>query len=266
MKTEDYHIGFVNLDHRTDRLLKMTNELKRLDIDAHIIRGMYPQEYNESFNVDRMRRRTPGAIGCHFSQRRIMIQARALEKHAWVMEDDLHFCEDFHERFDEIEAWMETHDWDIFYLGSSVHIGPPWWHKKGHRERELESCDCNLNRDAECTENPRFLRVYGAFATFAYIVNKNSLPKIIDLLDAHVHESIGIDWLMIRLGAQTKQFCYVPGLVRQIDNKSDIGSGDTIWSGFLQLNGTKENSAYVFQERKEMFDPSNFNWQEAARQ
>lgn len=110
------------------------------------------------------------------------------------------------------------------------------------------------------------MRVFGAFATFCYIVNKDSIQNVVHQLDTHVHDSIGIDWLMIRLGKSLKQFCYVPGLVRQIDNRSDIGSGDTIWSGFLQLNGTRENSAYVYQERKEMFDPSNFNWAETAIQ
>jgi len=262
MKEDNYHIAFVNLDHRTDRLANMEKELGRLNIQANRVRGMLPSEYTGPLNVEKMRRRTPGAIGCHFSQVRIMHEARAFGRHAWVMEDDLHLCEDFHERFNEIEAWMETHEWDVFYLGSSFHCNPSYWHKKGHRPHELEQCDCRLNRDAECTEDPRIMRVYGAFATFAYIVNKDSLDKIITLLDAHVHESIGIDWLMLRLGPQTKQFCYVPGLVRQIDNRSDIGSGDTIWSGFLQLNGTRENSAYVFQERKEMFDPLKFDWHE----
>lgn len=264
MKAENYHIAFVNLDHRTDRLANMQNELGRLNIQANRVRGMLPQEYTGTQNVEKMRRRTPGAIGCHMSQVRIMQEARAFGKHAWVMEDDLHFCEDFHDRFDHIETWMESHEWDIFYLGASFHCNPPYWHKKGHRPHELDECDCNLRRDAECTDNLRIMRVYGAFATFCYIVNKDSIDKILKLFDRYIHTSIGIDWLMIRLGTQTKQFCYVPGLVRQIDNMSDIGQGPTIWSGFLKLNGTHENSSYVFQERAEQFYPTMFNWAEAT--
>jgi len=38
----------------------------------------------------------------------------------------------------------------------------------------------------------------------------------------------------------------------------------TMWSGFLKLNGTFENSAYVYQERKEDFNPETFNWAEAT--
>ncbi len=263
MKADNYHIAFVNLDLRTDRLANMEKELGRLDIKANRVRGMLPSEYTGTQNVEKMRRRTPGAIGCHMSQVRIMKEALAFDRHAWVMEDDLHFCEDFHERFNEIETWMETHEWDVFWLGSSFHVNPPWWHRKQHRERELEDCKCTLGRDAECTDDPRIMRTYGAFITFAYIVNKNSIQKIMDLFDQHIHTSIGIDFLFIKLQPQLKCFSYVPGLVRQIDNKSDIGSGDTIWSGFLKLNGTKENSAYVFAENKNDFDPDSFDWAEA---
>lgn len=265
MKTENYHIAFVNLDHRLDRLEKMSVQLDRLKIPAARLRGMYAREYNGNFNVEKMRRRTPGAIGCYLSQLRIMKEAQAFGKHAIVMEDDLHFCEDFHERFEVIEQWLETHDWDVFYLGASFHCNPPWWHKKGHRERELDVCDCNLQRDAECTDNHHVMRVYGAFATFAYIVNVNSLEKVIKELENIIPLSIGIDWSMIALGTKLKQFCFVPGLVRQIDNMSDIGSGETIWSGFLKLNGTHENSSYVYQEKMSDFDPTTFNWAEAHK-
>lgn len=265
MNTNNYHIGFVNLNHRTDRLANMEKELGRLNIQANRIPGMLPHEYHGPVNVEKMRRRTPGAIGCYMSQLRVMKEALMAGRHAWVMEDDLHFCEDFHERFDLIEKWMETHEWDVFYLGSSVHIGPPWWHKRGHRERELEECKCQLNRDAECTDDPRVLRVYGAFATFAYIVNVKILEKVINALEEIMPRSIGIDWSMIALGTKLNQFCFVPGLVRQIDNRSDIGSGDTIWSGFLQLNGTRENSAYVYQEKISDFDPLTFDWKECKQ-
>jgi len=42
--------------------------------------------------------------------------------------------------------------------------------------------------------------------------------------------------------------------VMQMDNKSDIGNGDTIWSGQLK------NGAYVFQDKMEDFDPTTYKW------
>lgn len=266
MNSDKYHIAFVNLDHRVDRLNHMGKELAQAGISASRVRGMLPQEYTgDESKVRKMRNRTPGAIGCYLSQLRIMKDALAFNRHAWVMEDDLIFCSDFQERMKLIEAWMQTHEWDIFYLGSSVHVNPPWWHRHGHRERELEDCRCQLGRDAETTDDPRVLRCYGIFATFAYIVNKDSLSKVIDSLERIMPKSIGIDWSMIALGEELKQFCFVPGSVRQMDNQSDIGSGMTMWSGFLQLNGTKENSAYVYQDKMENFDPLTFNWAECKK-
>lgn len=263
MKKDNYHIAFINLDHRRDRLLHMEHQLTVAGIEANRVRGMYPNEYiGDEARVRKMRNRTPGAIGCHFSQVRIMREAQAFDRHAWIMEDDCVFCSDFQTRMDYIEKWMESHEWDIFYLGSSVHIGPPWWHKKGHRERELENCTCTLERDAETTEDPRVLRCYGIFATFNYIVNKKSIQKVVDELDKILPESIGIDWAMIALGTKLKQFCFVPGCVRQMTNQSDIGNGITNWDGFLKLNGTFENSAYVYQDKMEDFNPTTFEWKE----
>jgi len=266
MKKDTYHIAFVNLPHRTDRLTHMEGQLATLGIEANRLRGMYPQEYTGPEHlVKKMRLRTPGAIGCHLSQVRIMKEALAFDRHAWVMEDDLIFCSDFHERLNHIENWIEAKGWeawDVFWLGSSFHVNPPWWHRKGHRERELEDCTCELHRDAETTDDQRIMRTYGAFCTFAYIVNKRSIAKILGMFEQHLHTSIGIDWLFIKLQPQLKCFSFVPGLVRQMDNISDIGSGMTNWSGFLQLNGTKENSAYVYQDKMGDFDPSTFNWGE----
>lgn len=262
MRADNYHIAFVNLAHRTDRLTNMETELARVGIQANRIRGMLPSEYDGGQNVSVMMARTPGAVGCHYSQVRIMKEARAFGRHAWVMEDDLHFGEDFNERFAEIETWMGSNSWDVFWLGSSFHVNPPFWHTVGGSKMRPD-CSAELGYDAKCTDNPRIMQTFGAFATFAYIVNVNSIDKILNLFDEHIHESIGIDWLFVKLQPQLKCFAYVPGLVRQIDNRSDIGTGDTIWSGFLKLNGTYENSAYVFQERKQMFEPSDFNWAEA---
>jgi hypothetical protein len=104
------------------------------------------------------------------------------------------------------------------------------------------------------------VRTYGAFSTYAYIVNHNSIFKIFDLFDQHLHESIGIDWLFIKLQPQLNCFAFVPGCVKQMDNQSDIGDGMTIFSGFSKLNGTEENSRYWYQERMEDFNPDTFIW------
>ncbi len=205
-----------------------------------------------------MLNRTPGALGCHISQVLVMGAACAELKHAFVMEDDLIFCSDFQKRLTYIDEFTKTHSWDAIWLGATFHVNPPYWHTG--KNPDLKGS--NFGRDAELTDDPRMIRTYGAFSTYAYIVNLESIPKILALLDKHVHESMGIDWLFIKIQPQLKTFAFVPGCVKQMDNKSDIGKGWTIFSGFAKLNGTKENSAYWWQDRMEDFLPENFNWKE----
>lgn len=253
------YASFVNLDHRTDRLAHMEGQLGKIGLKAVRTRGLNWKEVEANPNdIAVMLARTPGAVGCHFAQMSIVRTAYEMGLNALVMEDDIIFCEDFNLRMEYVEKWMETHEWDVFWLGASFHV-PPFWHPFG-RSGMSPDCSANLGKDCEVTDDPRIIRTYGAFATFAYVVNYKSMPKIFELFGANLKHSIGIDWLYIKLQPQLKCFSFVPGCVRQMDNRSDIGSGDTVWSGFLKLNGTFENSAYVYQERMTDFDPRKFNW------
>lgn len=252
---DDIYASFINLDHRTDRLNHMEGELKNISLKVVRTRGIPWKEIPLTQDTYVMQHRTPGAIGCHYSQVSVMREAKSQGKHALVMEDDIHFCQDFNSRFMEILDWQSKNEWDVFWLGASFHVNPPYWHKVGQSGMPPD-CSAQLGYDAKCTSNPRIMRTYGAYITFAYMVNFNSMDRIFSLFDENLKYSIGIDWLFIKLQPQLKCFCYVPGLVMQIDNMSDIGSGMTVWSG--QLN----NGPYVFQERKEDFNPETFNWAE----
>ncbi len=265
MNTENFYASFVNLDSRSDRLAHMLSQLDRIKLDATRTRGMKPHEVIErkiaTINqVGTMMRRTEGAVGCHYSQVQVMKDAFERKKHAFVMEDDLVFCNDFEVRFNYIQEWLGNHEWDVVWLGASFHV-PPYWHCIGGSQDKRNDCSANLGRDCEVTDDPRMIRTYGAFATFAYLVNYNSIQKILDLFDQHIHKSIGIDHLFIRLQPQLNCFSFVPGCVKQMDNMSNIGTGITKWSGFLKLNGTYENSSYVYQENISDFNPSSFKWQ-----
>ena len=236
--------AYVNLDHRLDRKIRMERSLEEAGIKAHRVRGMLPDEYKgDPKKVEVMRNRTPGAIGCHMSQVSIMENALCLSKHAFVMEDDLVFCKDFQKRISMMEQFIATNDWDILWLGGTFHVNPPYWHKK--------------LGDARCTEDPHMMRTFGAFCTYAYIVNKHSLARVLSLLEQQLPTSIGIDYAMIQIQPQLHTFAFVPGCVIQYDHESDIGKGMTIFSNFKKLG------PYWYQERLENFDPKTFNWHEA---
>lgn len=245
--------GFVNLDHRKDRLEKMVVNLGVAGIDAVRMPGRLPNTFGPDPRWNTMRNRTPGAIGCHYSQVAVMEKALLERKHAFVMEDDLVFCKDFQERLMIIEAFMETHPWDVFWLGGTFHVNPPWWHKRTATDKNLTP---SLGRDAERTDHPRILRTYGAFSTHAYIVNVASIPKILDLLERQIAFSIGIDYLFITLQPRLFTYAFVPGCIIQYDNQSDIGKGITKYSGFSKLG------PHWFQNKMEDFDPAKYNWNE----
>jgi len=247
MKISDCYISFLNLDSRPDRLEHMNNQLAVAGITAERTRGKHFSEYDlNNRKVQVMKNRTAGAIGCHFGQVEIMRTAQLSNKHAFVMEDDLIFCSDIQKRFEVIENFLSNNEWDIFWLGGTYHV-PAEWHKHGHNS-DLQMCGCDLGIDAERTDNNHIVRTYGCFSTFAYIVNKNSLEKILTLLDENLHLSMGIDWLFILLQPQLKTFAFVPGCVKQMDNRSDIGNGITYFSQFAKLG------EHWYQEEMGMFD------------
>lgn len=234
MLLDDCHISFLNLNHRTDRLAHMQAELDRVGIVAKRMKGNVFNSFDLSNpKLYTMLQRTPGAIGCHYGQVSIMEESLARKKHAFVMEDDLVFCSDIKERLTHIEGFLNSHPWDIFWLGGTYHTDYPYWHNKSHHQ--LRQCNCSLNRDYEITEDPRIVRTYGAFSTFAYIVNVNSIEKILRMLEENIHFSIGIDFLFIYLQPQLFTYAFNPGCVKQIDNVSDIGTGITYFSGFSKL-------------------------------
>lgn len=254
---DESYCSFVNMDHRTDRLAHMIQQLDRVGIQAIRQRGFKPSELKDKKGISTMMNRTPGAVGCHFSQVEVMKEALERNKHAFVMEDDLIFCEDFKDRVSLISEFLGRTEWDVFWLGGTFH-SPAYWHPKG-KSRMSPNCSAQIGRDCEPVEG-RFMRVYGAFCTYAYIVNVNSIEKILKLFDENISESIGIDWLFIKLQPHLRTFGFVPGSIKQMDNQSDIGKGITRFSGFSKLNGTEENSKYWYQERMEDFNNDNWTW------
>ena len=253
----DSHVGFVNLDHRSDRLAHMRRQLDRVGLNAQRYPGVLPHERTEEKSVMHamLKRKQVGALGCYLAQLDIIKDAQRLEKHAWVMEDDIVFCEDFAKRIEYINHWTHNtgcarmfRDWDIIWLGGTFHVNPSYWHAD------------TLGRDAELTDDPRMIRTYGSFCTYAYIVNSWSIEKVLKLLDETISGSIGIDHSMIMISPELKTFAFVPGCCKQYDNESDQIPGSKIVTRFSKFETL---GPYWYQEKMEDFDPLTFNWAEA---
>lgn len=261
MNWKEAAMYYVNLDSRPDRNEVMKQTLSSVGLTAERVRGIPWKEcniYNPKFN--RMLQRSPGAVGCMLSQMKCMRMALEAGKDAWVCEDDLVICPDIKERLELIQEFCNTHEWSIIWMGGTVHISPPYWHTKNHDGSDLKGeCDCDLQRDAEPTDNPRFIRTYAAFSTHSYIVNKDCIEDILFLLDHYMYSSIGIDYSLIKLQPHLKTYMFMPGCIKQYDNESSIGQGMTIFSGFKALGD------YWYQDYKDNFDPAKINWKESVK-
>jgi hypothetical protein len=244
---EDSYISFVNLSERTDRLSHVTQQFHKAGIIAERTAGMYPYQFDRKDpDLQVQWKRTPGSIGCMMAQIKIIGAAHEKGKSAIVFEDDVELCSDFRTRINYLQEFLNKQkNWDVAWLGGTVHLNPPYW----HRPNNPDLPKTKLTIDAERTEDPYIIKCYGAFCTYAYIVNYNSIPKVLDLLIKVMPESMGIDWSFIRIGDQLDTFMMLPGMVKQIDNRSDIGHGITYFSGFLRLG------EYVWQDRMENWDP-----------
>lgn len=253
----DCYKSYLHLDHRTDRLLHMTNELNRIGIEMEITKGKLPKDFDLTDpKLQVMKNRTPGAVPCHYGQIEIMTEALKRGKPAFVTEDDVVFCSDWNERMVIVEDFLNSHPWDIFWGGGTYSVNPAYWHKAGHNS-ELTQCECTLGKDAECTDNPRIMRTYGCFSTFGYIVRYESIEKVLRLMEETVHLSMGIDWNMILHQPNLHTYCFAPGMMKQIDNMSDIGRGVTVFSGFASLG------AHWYADKMDEFNPNTYNWHEA---
>lgn len=244
---EDSWISFLNMDHRTDRLERMTKELERVGLPVNRTRGGRVWTGEARYAPTTIRNSsTPGSEGCSVGQMFIMEEALKRGKHAWVMEDDLVFCEDFRERLPLIEEFLEG-EWDVFWFGATFHVNPPVWHRD------------ELGRDVELTSVPRFVRTYGCWSTYCYVVNYTSLERILQMHTLLLPSSKGIDTTFIEMQPELRTYAFVPGLVKQYDDYGDVGGGWTAFSNFASLG------PYWYQERMTDFDPASFDWAEARR-
>lgn len=244
---EESFAAFVNLDSRPDRREHMTRELERIGLDAVRRPGRLPQEWDgDPQRVATMLARTPGALGCWMAQRAIMDEALELGRHAMILEDDLIFCSDLPERIAIIDDYLDNRAWDVVWLGGTFHVNPAVWHRD------------TIGRDVERTSEPRIVRTYGAFSTHAYIVRAGSIPRVTALLDAMLPSSVGIDTTFIALQPNLDCFAFVPGCVKQRDDRSNIGDGMTIFSNFASLG------AHWWADKMGDFDPCAYEWAEAA--
>ncbi len=239
---------YVNLASRPDRNEHAQAQFAKAGVEARRFEGYLPKDWpGLPTKVARMQARTPGAIGCMMSQMHVMRNYQGGDRMVGVFEDDVVFCDDFQKRMDYIAKTMNW-EWDILWLGATVHINPAVWHVD------------TIGQDAHRTTDKRILQCFGIWSTYAYFVNGKSVERVLSLLDQNMYRADGIDHCMIKyVEPHLKTYCFVPGCCWQYDNQSNIGNGVTEFSHFRKLG------PYVWADRVEDFDPDTFYWGEASQ-
>lgn len=181
------NIRYINLDHRTDRLHHINNELKNI--------GLIGKKFIAHFGNKGYGAR----IACKNSHKDI-IQESLFNNidTVFILEDDSVFADNFLEISEHCFKNIPE-DWDILFLGH-----------------------CFSSVGNQISEH-----VYSAkkiFCTHAYLVNIKAYQTIIDALN---NSNQPIDHIYNRLAVNNNINVYMcnPSIVYQIPNKSDIGEG-----------------------------------------
>jgi len=232
---QDIEWWFINLSNRTDRLLHIKSELLKAGITTTRFDALRKEDYNgPPEHVARMQH-TPNTIGNWLSHVAIIRKAAESGGIVGLLEDDALLCSDFTRRLQYIQEHF-CRSWDIFFLGATFHADEAVWHPE-------------LERDCEMTDVRHILRVYGAFSNQGYLINGESAPRILEMMEEVMPNSRGSDHALIQIQPALNCYAFVPGMVFQIDGQSDIGQGITRFSNFRKSLGE-----YVWADRLEEFD------------
>jgi GR25 family glycosyltransferase involved in LPS biosynthesis len=205
-------INFDNIDFKCINLKNRTD--RREWIDSHLPKFNIKYEYhealknNEKYNHLKFPSKyKPGNIGCTTTHYEIL-KTYSGNKILGIFEDDVQLSDDFLERFKYIEENFDL-EWDMFFLSSFYHLND-------------DKLRWNNNGDFEFTNIKYIHRVYGSFCTHAYLVNPNSIEKILSLMEQNLINSFAIDHLYILIQPQLNCFSFTPGMATQIISNSDI--------------------------------------------
>jgi len=225
---------YINLSHRTDRLIHIQAECRKAGIVARRFEALRKEDYEGPPENAALMRSTPDTIGNWLSHTAVIGKATP-GKGVGLLEDDALLCSDFTDRLEYIEKHFDK-PWDIFFLGATFHADEAVWHPE-------------LGKDCEMTDIRHILRVYGAFSNQGYLVNGDSAAHILERMQERMPHSRGSDHALIQIQPELNCYAFVPGMVFQIDGPSDVSRGFTQFSNFRKSLGE-----YVWAYRLEDFD------------
>jgi GR25 family glycosyltransferase involved in LPS biosynthesis len=105
----------INLDNRKDRWKASEKQFKKIGLDVERVSGV--NGFEEPPSSIR-----PGEVGCLKSHLKVFELAKERNLKSFLMlEDDVEFSDNFHERFNIIEPQLKSYE--MLYFGSNPHSG-----------------------------------------------------------------------------------------------------------------------------------------------
>ena len=193
-------VYYINLNHRTDRLNHITNEIKKTNIDeskVHRIEAVYVEDF--------------GALGCsksHCIALENFINSPETNQTCVILEDDFEFTQPQNVVNDLIDNVFnnDVKDFDVLMLSSNIAL-------------ELTTPKFNF-----------VTKIINAQTTSGYVVSRKFAPILLknykegaDLLSqTRDRPKYSIDMYMKLLQPNSKWLCLSPKIGKQMDSYSDI--------------------------------------------
>jgi GR25 family glycosyltransferase involved in LPS biosynthesis len=192
-------VYYINLDHRTDRLNHIKNEIKKTNIDeskVHRINAVYMPDF--------------GSLGCtksHCIALENFINSPETNQTCVILEDDFEFSQDQAMINDMIDKVFnnDVKDFDVLMLSSNT-----------YNESNTKFKFVTNILDAQTTSG------YVVSRKFAPILLKNYMEGSDLLLNCPTNKCYAVDQYMKRLQPISKWLCLCPKIGKQMESYSDI--------------------------------------------
>lgn len=204
--TQNIPIHVINLEHRTDRKIKLLEQFAKHNITNYTFVNAV---YGDKLDIDEMlasgeinfsdRQLKNGEYGCYLSHLNIFrsILESSDELHL-ILEDDVYFVNGFNSKLDKLLKKLQDVEWDIFYLG--VNSYSPECRKGTFVGNKIDGIYCPIDPPT---------------GTHAYLIKKETVKKIIDLMSPIV---LPIDILLVRLDLKRLTLINLIALVDNTDS------------------------------------------------
>ena len=116
----DTYPMYINLEHRQDRRQHIKEQLEKFGIKADRVSGVYFHEVEDSDNpkYKKMVDSSKNQLGCYIAHINCLERAYKIGSSAIIFEDDANISEEFIQKMDYIQYFLNYNEWDIIWFGA----------------------------------------------------------------------------------------------------------------------------------------------------